>query len=210
MASTETLIAFLLALAVFAYLPGPAILYTAAQTLARGRRAGLMAALGLHAGGYVHVLAAMLGLSALLNLVPVAFAVIKFAGAAYLIWVGIGMLRAQAPSDRLPQVAGKSGGRAFIDSMVVEIFNPKAALFFVSFLPQFVDPAAAWPVPAQFLALGVVTLIAFASADIVVVFAASGLVRQVRSGGLLQRTLNRVGGALLIALGLRLALEQQR
>ena len=210
MAPTETLIAFLLALAVFAYLPGPAILYTAAQTLARGRRAGLMAALGLHVGGYVHVLAAMLGLSALLNLVPVAFAVIKFAGAAYLIWVGIGMLRAQASSDRLPQVAGKSGGRAFIDSMVVEIFNPKAALFFVSFLPQFVDPMAAWPVPLQVLVLGVTTLIAFGSADIAVVLAASAAVRRVRSNGPMQRALSRLGGALLIALGIRLAMEQQR
>ena len=95
MASAETLIAFFLAMIVFAVFPGPAILYTAAQTITRGRRAGFMAALGLHIGGYVHVIAAALGLSAVLTLVPTAYAILKFAGALYLVWLGVNASRSK-------------------------------------------------------------------------------------------------------------------
>jgi threonine/homoserine/homoserine lactone efflux protein len=207
MASSETLIAFALAMAVFAYMPGPAILYTAAQTLARGRRAGFMAAVGLHLGGYVHVFAAALGLSAALALVPAAYAVIKLAGAAYLIWLGINMFRR---SDGETAVGGKgtrSARRAFMESIAVEVFNPKAALFFLAFLPQFADPAAAWPVWVQMVVLGVVTLAAFTSADIVTVFAASAIAKRARAGGRLQTALRRLGGSILVALGGKLALD---
>lgn len=88
MADADTLMAFFLATAIFAYMPGPALIYATAQTIARGRRGGLMAAFGIHLGGYFHVVAATLGLGFLLSQVPVAYLVIKFAGAAYLVWLG--------------------------------------------------------------------------------------------------------------------------
>ena len=91
MPSTEILLAFVAAAAVFAYTPGPSTLYAAAQTIARGRRGGLMAALGIHVGGYVHVFAASFGLAALFAALPTLYTVFKFVGAAYLIYLGIRM-----------------------------------------------------------------------------------------------------------------------
>jgi threonine/homoserine/homoserine lactone efflux protein len=149
MASTEVLLAFAIATALFAYFPGPALLYTAAQTLARGKRAGLMAVLGIHIGCYAHVLGATLGLSAVFRYVPEAYALLKFAGAAYLVWLGIAMLRGGGDAEA-PTVAPKSARRAFIESIVVELLNPKVAIFFIAFLPQFVDPSASFPVWLQF------------------------------------------------------------
>ena len=89
MPSYDILIAFIIATALFGYMPGPALLYASAQTIAGGRKAGFMAALGLHIGGYVHVFAAAFGLAALFTLVPVLYTVIKFAGAAYLLFLGL-------------------------------------------------------------------------------------------------------------------------
>src|SRR6266851_1561447 len=149
MPSADHLIAFLAATAVFAVIPGPGILYTAAQTLARGRLGGLMAALGIHIGGYLHVAAAALGLAALFELVPLIYTIVKLAGALYLVILGIGILRGGIAADALPAVAGKSPRRAFLESIAVEAFNPKTALFYLAFLPQFVDPAASAPLPLQ-------------------------------------------------------------
>ena len=140
MPGLDLLIPFAVATALFAYFPGPALLYTAAQTLVRGRRAGFMAALGIHLGCYLHVIAAALGLSAVLHYVPTLYVALKLAGAAYLIWLGISMWRQEAaaggPTSRRP----RSTRRALFESMLVEILNPKVALFFLAFLPQFVDP----------------------------------------------------------------------
>ncbi len=114
MPSTELLIAFLATTAVFAYIPGPAMLYAAAQTIARGRWSGLMAALGIHLGGYAHVFAAAAGLSILFHAVPVLYMAVKLAGAAYLVWLGIALFRARADGDAaLPGIEPKSGRRAF-------------------------------------------------------------------------------------------------
>ncbi|MGI9463717.1 MAG: LysE family translocator [Aestuariivirgaceae bacterium] len=208
MASAETLMAFALAMAVFAYMPGPAIFYTAAQTLARGKRAGFMAALGLHVGGYFHVVAAALGLSAALAFVPSVYAAIKLAGALYLIWLGIAIIRQRDSDDETPVIKIKSARKAFMESIVVEVFNPKAAIFFVAFLPQFADPAGAWPVWVQLLILGFVTLIFFSSADIVTVFAASAVAARAKAGGWLRKVLKFTGGSILIGLGSRLALTE--
>src|SRR5438105_4679856 len=167
MPSTDHLLAFLLATLIFAVIPGPGILYTAAQTLARGRLGGLMAALGIHLGGYLHVAAAALGLAALFALVPLLYAAVKLAGALYLVILGIGILRGGIAAETLPPVGGKSPRRAFVESIAVEAFNPKTALFYLAFLPQFVDPAASAPLPLQFLALGIIVNIAFSSACLV-------------------------------------------
>jgi threonine/homoserine/homoserine lactone efflux protein len=207
MASTEVLIAFAVATALFAYFPGPALLYTAAQTLARGRRAGLMAALGIHIGCYAHVIAATLGLSAVFRYVPEAYTALKIAGAAYLVWLGVQMLRGGG-TDAAPKIAPKSARRAFAESIVVELLNPKVAIFFIAFLPQFVDPAGSLPIWLQSLILGVIVNLAFSSADLVTVFAASAVVTRLKKSGAAERFARWIGGGLLIGLGIKLGFDK--
>jgi threonine/homoserine/homoserine lactone efflux protein len=208
MPSLEHLIPFFLATAVFAYIPGPAILYTAAQTLSRGRTAGFMAALGIHLGGYAHVIAAALGLSAVFAHVPEAYLALKLAGAAYLVWLGIGLMRRRLDADALPHLASKSARRAFAESITVELLNPKVAVFYIAFLPQFVDPTATLPVALQFLILGVIVNAAFSSADIVTILLTDRVLKGVRRSGLGERIARFVGGSLLIGLGARMALAR--
>jgi threonine/homoserine/homoserine lactone efflux protein len=129
-----------------AYFPGPALLYTAAQTISHGRRAGLMAMLGIHLGCYVHVFAAAFGLSAVFKHVPELYVAVKSAGALYLIWIGIGMIRSRLAAPDQPLAPPKTVKRALLDSFMVEILNPKVALFFIALLPQFVDPPGSLPV----------------------------------------------------------------
>ena len=105
MPPTELLIAFIVATSIFAYMPGPSTLYAAAQTIARGQKAGWFAALGIHVGGYVHVVAAALGLAVLFEAIPVFYMVLKFGGAAYLIWLGIRMFASPAPAGEISLVA---------------------------------------------------------------------------------------------------------
>jgi threonine/homoserine/homoserine lactone efflux protein len=208
MSSADHLIAFAIATFLFAIFPGPALLYTAAQTLARGRAAGFMAALGIHLCGYVHVLAAAAGLSAIFRHVPELYLTVKMAGALYLVWLGIGLLRTPLDPDALPQVRARSARRALIESIVVELLNPKVALFYIAFLPQFVDPAAALPLWLQFLALGVVVNLAFTSADLVTVLLTSSVQGRLRRHGLAQRATRLAGGSVLIGLGARLAISR--
>lgn len=210
MPRTELFLAFLATAGLFACIPGPAMLYTAAQTLARGRLSGLMAVLGLHLGCYAHVIAAAAGLSVLFHAVPVLYLGVKLAGAAYLVWLGIGLFRAKAGGEEvaLPGLARKSARRAFIESVTVEVLNPKTAIFFLALLPQFIDPAASLPVWAQFLVLGTLVNVMFTSTDIVCVMVAGALVERLRRSSRAQRLMRRAGGAVLVGLGTHLALQR--
>ncbi len=210
MASYELLAAFLVTTALFAYVPGPAMLYTIAQTMARGRAAGLMAVLGIHLGCYVHIIAAAAGLSVLFQAVPWLYLAVKFGGACYLIWLGFSMLRARLNDEATGSVtiSQKSAKRAFVDSIVVEVLNPKTALFFLAFLPQFVDPAAVFPIWLQFLILGVAVNIIFTSADFVVVLVAGLAAGRLRRSALAQTVARRGAGAILMGLGLHLAWQR--
>jgi threonine/homoserine/homoserine lactone efflux protein len=208
MASWETLLAFATLTLVVAYFPGPALLYTAAQTIAHGRRAGFMAMLGIHLGCYIHVFAAAFGLSAVFQHVPELYLAVKLAGAAYLVWLGIGMIRSRLATADVAVAPPKTVKRALIDSFIVEVLNPKVALFFIALLPQFVDPAASLPVWAQFLILGTIVNFAFSSADLVTVLGACAVVKtmkQTQAGFAFGRWL---GGSLMIGLGLKLATDK--
>lgn len=210
MPSYDILIAFLFATMIFAYMPGPAMLYATAQTIARGRRAGWMAALGIHIGGYVHVIAAALGLAVLFEVIPVFYLILKFGGAAYLIWLGIKMFRAdKANTDVAKKVVTKTPKQAFWESVTVEVLNPKTALFFVAFLPQFSDPAAVFPIWAQLLILGTIVNILFSTADVTCVLLADKLSSAMRSSQSFGRLLHKMGGSILIALGINIALNRQ-
>ena len=133
--------------------PGPAVLYIVARSVQQGRAAGLASVLGIHLGTIVHIAAAAVGLSALIVSSALAFAVVKYLGAAYLIWIGIRTLMAGEPDADAPAPPPERLGRVFRDGFVVNLLNPKTAIFFLAFLPQFVDPARA-AVHWQILALG--------------------------------------------------------
>lgn len=208
MASWETLLAFATVTILVAYFPGPALLYTAAQTISHGREAGLMAMLGIHLGCYLHVFAAAFGLSAVFKHVPELYMAVKIAGAAYLVWIGIGMIRSRLATADQPVVPAKTVKRALFDSFIVEVLNPKVALFFIALLPQFVDPAGVLPVWGQFLILGVIVNFVFSSADLVTVLGASfvvGAMKKTRAGFGIGRW---IGGSLMIGLGLKLATDR--
>lgn len=212
MPSTDLLLLFFSASLVFAYIPGPALLYAAAQTVAGGRAAGLMAALGLHIGGYVHVVAAAAGLSVLFHAVPSLYLAVKLLGAVYLVFLGGRMLlqafrKKTAITDSI-NVSKKSRRRAFVESIAVEVLNPKTAVFFVAFLPQFVDPAATFPIWVQFIVLGSIVNVMFSSADLVCVFFAGIVVDKLRQSNRLAKVMEGVGGGVLIGLGANLALQR--
>ena len=209
MPSTDLLVAFITAAAIFAFIPGPGILYAAAQTMAGGRSAGLLGTLGLALGGYLHVIAAAAGLSVVFHAVPPLYGAVKLLGAAYLVWLGISMIRAKATGGNgAPVVARKSGKRAFVEGITVEMLNPKTAMFFLAFLPQFTDPAAALPVWAQFMILGSVVNLIFALADVAAVLLASSVVTRLGRANRIQRTVQRLGGGIMVALGMRLAFQK--
>ncbi|MBX2886941.1 MAG: LysE family translocator [Granulosicoccus sp.] len=204
----ETLAAFLLATLIFAYLPGPALLYTAAQTVARGRRAGIMAAAGLHVGGYVHVVAAAAGLSTLFHAVPTLYFAVKLVGAVYLVFLGVQMIwRAVSSANNSTESAEtvvKSGRKAFAESAMVEILNPKTAMFFIAFLPQFVVASDGFPVWVQFLILGTVVNLTFSSADLVCVYFAGMVVDRLRKSSRIAKSMEFLGGSILVGLGLHM------
>ncbi|MGO4668521.1 LysE family translocator [Bosea sp. 2RAB26] len=208
MASWETLAAFAVLTIAVAYFPGPALLYTAAQTITHGRRAGFMAMLGIHLGCYLHVIAAAFGLSAVFKHVPELYVAVKLAGALYLVWLGISMIRSRLGGTDVDVSPPKTVKRALLDSFIVEVLNPKVALFFIALLPQFVDPAASLPVWAQFLILGTIVNFAFSSADFVTVLGASAVVKtmkKTKAGFAFGRWL---GGSLMIGLGVKLATDR--
>jgi threonine/homoserine/homoserine lactone efflux protein len=135
--------------------PGPAVLYVVARSVEQGRIAGLASVFGITTGTLVHVLASTLGLSALLASSAFAFALVKYAGAGYLIYMGVKRILKRTDTPASPsKLAKRSLGRLYRDGFIVNLLNPKTALFFLAFLPQFVDPArGAVPVQIAFLGL---------------------------------------------------------
>jgi threonine/homoserine/homoserine lactone efflux protein len=209
MPSTELFITFLITTTIFACIPGPAMLFAAAQTLAGGRSSGLVASLGVHLGGYVHVVAAAAGLSVLFHAVPISYMAVKLAGAVYLTWLGVSLFRAKAQGDIVMLgIEPKSGRRAFIESIIVEVLNPKTALFFLALLPQFIDASAGAPVWIQFILLGTVVNLMFSFADVICVLLAGAIMSKLRRSNYAQRLMQRAGGTILIGLGAHLAFQR--
>ncbi len=140
-AAWTTLAVFGLASLVLAATPGPGVLYIVTRTLAQGRRAGLASVAGVALGNLGNAVVASLGLAALLTVSAVAFELLKFAGAAYLLWLGVQALRAPSPRSETVAPEATPVPRILRDGFVVALLNPKTALFFAAFLPQFIDPA---------------------------------------------------------------------
>jgi len=190
---------FLLAAIIIAAIPGPGIFYVTARTLSGGRQAGITSTFGTALGGLVHVIAGSLGVSAIVLASAQLFAGLKLVGALYLIWLGIRTFREAGHAS--PVEAAPAGTRrAFREGVVVEAFNPKTAAFFLAFIPQFLDPAAAHP--AISVALNTIADI------IVVVLASTARAHLERKPRCVQRL--RQGSGLFIAgLGIWLALARR-
>ena len=142
MPETSTLLAFSLAAIVLFVVPGPAVLYIITRSLAGGRKAGLVSVAGIHAGSLVHIAAAFAGLSALLATSAAAFRAVKWAGAGYLVLLGVQAFRTRVSDDtEVDSVPAAPLGKVFRQGFVVNALNPKTAVFFLAFVPQFVDPS---------------------------------------------------------------------
>lgn len=184
--------------------PGPGIFYVLTRTLAGGRRDGLLSAAGTLLGGMFHVLAAALGVSAILAASAVAFAAVKYAGAAYLVYLGVRMIRSRDLHPNLAAAPMLKPAGTFRQGIATEVLNPKTALFFLSFIPQFIHPERGH-VFAQFLVLGMISVTLNTSADVGVAFLAGALGNRLkRSTRLIQRQ-RVVSGLAMIGLGVYVA-----
>ncbi len=187
---------FVIASVLLAVSPGPAVLYIVSRGVSAGRRAGLVSALGIATGGLLHVTAAVVGISALVAASAQAFTVIKWAGAAYLIYLGARTWRSAGTDVERWRAA--SSRRVFTDAIVVNALNPKAAVFFLAFLPQFVDPTRGSPV-AQTLMLGAIFIVVAFVSDTLYGLASGWLSERLAVNG---TALRRVGGVTMIGLGI--------
>jgi threonine/homoserine/homoserine lactone efflux protein len=204
MLDTHRFALFLAAALLLAVTPGPGIFYVLARTIGGGRREGVSSSFGTLAGGMVHVFAAAMGISAVLAASAVAFRTIKYAGAAYLVCMGLRMIRernAEMPAATSADVP-RSG--AFRQGVFTEVLNPKTALFFLSFIPQFIAPERGH-VFLQFLLLGLTSVILNTSADLVVVMLAGPLGSKLKSSVRFRRGQRVASGSGMIALGVYVA-----
>jgi threonine/homoserine/homoserine lactone efflux protein len=194
--------AFVAAAAVMLLIPGPTILLVIGQSLGGGRRSALPLVAGVALGDLTAMTLSLAGLGALLAASAGAFTALKWAGAAYLVWLGIRLWRAPVTAEAAPPLPA---GRALREAYVVTALNPKSIVFFVAFVPQFLDPSRAFAPQAAILVATFVVMAA-ANAALYAVLAArlSGAVR--RPG--LRRAMNRAGGAVLVGAGLAVALRR--
>ena len=198
MLDSHRFLVFLTAAVILAVTPGPGIFYVLARSLAGGRREGVHSSMGTFAGGLFHVLAASLGLSAILAASAVAFHTVKYAGAAYLVWLGMRMIRSR--NVEMTAALSIPSPGAFRQGILTEILNPKTALFFLSFIPQFVAPERGH-VFFQFVALGTLSVSLNTAADLVVVMLAIPIERKLKHSATFRRRQRVASGLGMIGLG---------
>ena len=200
------LIPFLALAVLLIVMPGPDTAMVTKNALVGGRRTGVFAAVGVTVGLMIWTTAAALGIAALLHASDVAFVTLKVAGALYLVWVGVGMLRSRGIVADAAAPGARSGARALRQGLLCDLGNPKVGVFFTSFLPQFVHGHGAAFVPLLFLGsvFTILTLAWLAAYAIAVGHAAGGLRRPA-----VRKVLDRVTGVVLIGFGVRLALERR-
>jgi len=201
-------IPFFLAAVVLAFTPGPSILYVMARTVAGGKADGFASTLGAATGGLAHVAISAVGLSAVLFASAEAFTLIKYLGAAYLVYLGVRTLLQTEFSMRTPRLRATGGRRVFFEGALTEIFNVKTALFFLAFIPQFIDQTAT--LMPQFLMLGLICVLFNMLADFTVVLGTTRLLPFLDNSPQAARYMNRGAGCIMISLGLFVAFAQGR
>jgi threonine/homoserine/homoserine lactone efflux protein len=207
---------FLTTAVLLAIAPGPGMLYVLARSLAGGKREGVLSAFGTFLGGMVHVFAAALGVSIVLARSAVAFATVKYVGAAYLCFLGVRMIlgarKEKANAEEIsPDVSRevKHARNPLWQGVATEVLNPKTALFFLSFIPQFVDRSGGH-VFLQFVALGTISVVMNTTADLMVIALAGPLGERIRSSATFRRRQRTVTGAIMIGLGTYLATSESK
>jgi threonine/homoserine/homoserine lactone efflux protein len=208
---------FLTAAVLLAIAPGPGMLYVLARSLAGGKREGVLSALGTFLGGMGHVFAAALGVSVVLAKSALAFSTVKYVGAAYLCFLGVRMIldargEKSSAEDLVPRnlsSAVKPARNPLWQGVATEVLNPKTALFFLSFIPQFVNRAGGH-VFLQFMALGTISVVMNTTADLIVIALAGPLGERIRSSATFRRRQRTATGAIMIGLGTYLATSESR
>ena len=205
----QSLLLFVVAGLALNLTPGPDLLYITARSLGQGWRAGAASAFGIAAGCLVHTAAAALGISVLLRASPLAYDAIRFAGAAYLTWLGVQAPRTRAPALPLAALPPVPLARVFVQGFVTNALNPKVALFFLAFLPQFADPVRG-AFEGQVLVLGLIFIFNGLWVCLAVAWGAAQAARWLSQRGAAVTRLQRASSALLLGLGLHLALGRGR
>jgi len=211
MDSTKLFLFFTAAMAL-AIAPGTGMLYVLARSLAGGRREGVLSALGTFLGGMVHVVAAAAGVSVVLARSALAFSTVKYVGAGYLCFLGVRMILDARKDTGAPPPDLKEVGPArnpLWQGIATEVLNPKTALFFLSFIPQFVNRTSGH-VFAQFVALGTISVVLNTTADLIVIALAGPLGEKIRSSATFRRRQRTVTGAIMIGLGTYLATSESK
>jgi threonine/homoserine/homoserine lactone efflux protein len=201
--------AYVAVVAVLFIIPGPAVLLTLARSISGGTRVGVATGAGIAVGDAMHTLAAVIGLSAILMTSALAFEIMKYLGAAYLIYLGVVAILERSSALDLPQVRQLTPRAAFRQAILTEVLNPKTALFFLSFLPQFVDPArgAVW---LQLLLLGAIFVAMSIAYTSMLAYAAGTVAGFIKRHSAIGRWQGKVVGSIYIALGVQLALQERR
>jgi len=202
-----SILAFVVAAIILAITPGPGIAYVVARTVAGGRREGLASCFGTGIGGMLHVMAAALGLSLIVAQSAVAFNIVKYVGAAYLVYLGIRLLMRKDDALKVEGVKAQGARRALLEGIFVEALNVKTALFFLAFLPQFT--AVDQPLAPQLVLLGSICVALNTLVDVVAVFAADRLLKSSAARAARARMLTRTSGVTMLALGAYLAFARR-
>lgn len=190
--------------------PGPDMAFIIGHTVKSGRQAGMTAMLGIWAGALCHVGFAVLGLSAILATSALAFSLVKYVGAAYLVWLGIQAWRSKGDNLNFNAVDDKQQplSKIFWQGLMIDLLNPKVAIFFLAFLPQFVEPGAGSPA-AQFLLHGILIIVVAAAIEPPLILLGDRLARPLRENQKFRMWLDRSLGSLLILLGIKLAISER-
>lgn len=208
MFTISTLATFVGIVLVLFLIPGPAVLFVGTRTVQSGRKAGVMAGLGISTGDLVHTLFAAVGLSAILMTSAVAFNFVKFAGAAYLIYLGIRAILEKPKDPQLPKVSPVTPQKSYTQAILVEVLNPKTSLFFLAFLPQFIHPGHGSSF-VQFLCLGLIFVLLSTMYTTFIAMGVTLIGRLVKRISWIGRWGGKIVGAIYIGLGLKVAIQSR-
>ncbi|MDX8465605.1 LysE family translocator [Mesorhizobium sp. VK23B] len=192
----------------FVFIPGPATLLTVARATSSGTKVGIATGAGVAAGDVVHTAMAIFGISAVIATSAMLFSIVKYIGAAYLVYLGIRAILEKAPADLAGNALAMPAGKAFRQAILTEVLNPKTALFFLAFLPQFVRPEHG-SVALQLTVLGAVFVLLGLFSTVVFAVSAGGLGSFLRRNPAVLKWQGKVVGGIYCALGIRLALQQR-
>ncbi|BCG81471.1 LysE family translocator [Mesorhizobium sp. 113-3-3] len=208
MIDLSTLIAYIAVVLGFVFIPGPATLLTIARATSSGTKVGIATGAGIAAGDIFHTVMAMVGISAIIATSATLFSIVKYIGAAYLVYLGIRAIIEKTPTEPSAGALAISAGKAFRQAVLTEVLNPKTALFFLAFLPQFVRPENG-TVMLQLAVLGIVFVVLGLFSTVVFAVSAGRLGSFLRRNQTVMKWQGKVVGGIYCALGVRLALQQR-